>query len=531
MKKFMILMSVFVLAACGGGSGGHSGGETVVSAVEIPQQRVSVDVADNENITGMYSSVNNVGEMTVAVENAIGSDLLTEISSDLDGMANSIRNYSNRNLSDRRNSSGGALHHIDGNLKSQTAFAFLEYARRFRHLDANNRRSFIREHPEHHHFIIGWGKLFCGCNNINDYSNDQLLDLFNNPANQERFDDFYSEYQYREFLLDNVRFSTLGFSNGEPDDERVKLVVNSDTGVITGLQILGDDDEVLETVERNQDANGNYLDTFSNVGYKYKIEIDGWEYPYLTDSFSNTNISKADLRAKIVNALDHEEGCNEYCRNTILAAFDNDEGRWVEQKANISYDLQGKNNGLRYSDFGYMTMVLNEFDGEPIPEEEQEPDHTVIVGGFKAKQIDKSKFANETIDFRGTAIGAVAHYDSEDDEESKRITTNTNAATLHFENGNETLTMPFNDYYTVTVNKNESGATVAFTDYPATSDAGFKFNKESNISQSNGDLVNVKIDYYGNANKPVEVSGGVSYEEHNSGLTSFESAFGMIRQQ
>ena len=532
MKKYMFLVSVFVLAACGGGhsGGGYQSNESVV-AVDIPQQRISADVAENRGITGMASSVNNSGEMASAVENAVGSDLLSDISKNLNTMADSIRHYSNRELSDRRNSSSAQLPSISAdNSKTQTAYAFLEYGRRFRNFDKNNQQKFIQEHPELRSFIFGWGKLFCGCN-VNGYSDEQLLNLFDNVANQNRFDNFYKNHHYKEFLLDNVRFNVSGFNNGEPEDDEIKFVVDNKNGVITGLAWVDDNGDVVETMNRNKNANGKYNDTFKTTGYKYLIPVAGWSQPYVTDSFSNMDISTSDLRDIIENALNHDDGCNDGCKSSILAAFDDGQGRWVEQISDISYDLKGNSLGLRYSDFGYMTMVAKKFDGETIPEADQEPDHMVIVGGFASKQIDPTLFANETMDFRGTAIGAVAYYLGGDDEESKRITTDANAATLHFENGNETLIMPFNDYYTVTVNKDQNGATVAFSDYPDGEDVKFKFAKESNVSTANGDLVNVNIKYYGDSYVPSEVVGGVTYEEHSAGnLKSFESAFGMTKR-
>lgn len=522
MKKYVFLTSVLALAACGGGHGGGvPASNDGVPVITVPQQRISADVVENRGITNMVSSVNNSGEMTMAVENAIGTELLTDISGNLSGIADSIRNYSNRELSDRRTATVG-LSSVSGGSKTQAAYAFLEYGRRFRNLDRKNQSNFMQQHPEHRNFIMGWGKLFCDCD-VNSFSDNQLLDLFDNVANKNRFDNFYKEHSYKEFLLDDVRFNVSGFSNGEVDNEYIKFDVNTANGVITGLKRVDDEGNITETMERNKDASGNYSDTFRAVGYKYLIPVEGWDEPYATDSFSDMNISPSDLRAKIQNALSHDQSYDDSQKSAILAAFD--DGRWIEQKSNISYDLRG--NGLRYSDFGYMTMVTDEFDGEIV---QRDPDHTVIVGGFKDKQIDPTLFADETIDFRGTAIGAVAYYNGTN-EESKRISTDEkNPATLHFENGNETLIMPFNDYYTVTVNKDENGATVAFSDYPTTANPGFKFNKESDISTDNGDLVNVVINYYGDNYAPSEVAGAVSYEEHASGLTSFESAFGMTRQ-
>ena len=528
MKKYFVLISVLTLAACGGGSGGGFQPSEKITAIEIPQQRISTKVEENKNITGMVSSVNNAGEMTIAVENAIGADLLTELSKDLDAMAESIRNYSNREISNRRNSSTSDVQTISSSTRSQAAYAFLEYARRFRGLDNNNQLKFINEHPEHHNFILGWGKLFCDCD-VSGLSDNQLLGLFEDSANQQRFDAFYKKNHYKEILLDDVRFNVVGFNNGQVDDSEMKFVVDSKNGVITSFEIL-EDGKSIAIMDRNTDSNGNYIDTFKDVGWKYKITVEGFSSAYFTDTFSSRDISQKELRKKIESSLTNNEGCDASCKSAILTAFDNGNGRWVEQISATSFDLKGQSVGLSYSDFGYITMVAEKFDGQVIPEDKRDPDHSVVIGGFKAKQIDPSLFASETMDFRGTAIGAAAYY-LENDEESKRITTDDNAATLHVVNGVETLTMPFNGYYTVTVTKNGNDATVNFSDYPDAANDKFKFDKESGISANSGDLVNVETKYYGDNFVPTEVVGGVAYEEHpDNGLKSFESAFGMKKQ-
>jgi hypothetical protein len=525
MRKYFILTSVLALTACGGGSGGGYVQDEKITALQVPEYRVARDIKANKSVTSMANSVNNKVEMTAAVEQAVGSDLLADMANNLDGIASSIRHYSNREISNRkRNAASYSTNSTD---KASVAYNFLEYGRRFRGFDANNQRKFLNEHPEHRSFVMGLGKLFCACD-VSGLSDNQLLDLFTVSDNQNRFDNFYNQNHYKEILLDNVRFNMIGFNNSEPETGEMKFVVDGKTGVVTGIELL-DGNDVVAYMPRNKDAKGNYLDTFKSVGYKYQIALNPESKPYITDSFDSKDISKKDLWAIIEQDLNKDTSCDESCVNAYLDAFNNNQGSWIEQVSSESFELQGETVGLHYSDFGYSTMIVETFDGKPATD--SIPDNTVIYGGYKAKQIDPSLFADKTFDFRGKAIGAAAYYlDDSDDKDSKRIATADNAATLHFENGTETLTMPFEGYYTVTVNKTGNNATVNFSDYPSEAEAKFRFDKESGITTGGSDLVNVKINYYGDGSVPSEATGGVSYEEHNGGLKSFESAFGVARQ-
>ncbi|MFQ6729924.1 MAG: hypothetical protein ACLRFK_02630, partial [Alphaproteobacteria bacterium] len=105
-------------------------------------------------------------------------------------------------------------------------------------------------------------------------------------------------------------------------------------------------------------------------------------------------------------------------------------------------------------------------------------------------------------------------------KQQKDISTGNNATVLVLDNGKETLTMPFNDYYTVIVEKEGDKSNIEFTDWNGT-DSNFKFENE-----------NVKSDdawvlYYGTNNKPTEAVGTVEHSEDSTYRPSFESSFGV----
>ena len=323
----------------------------------------------------------------------------------------------------------------------------------------------------------------------------------------------YNGKEYVSYKLDDVHFS-LGPSNGEVDEnEYVTFGLSNDgTGEIVSVVFHDGDSEY--TKERNGDK------VFAGTVYRYYLQGSNGNYYPQTDSF-DVRPTRDQVRAAIANNIP-----DEYVRNYYLSQFDalgddwDDEEHMHSEIQNHSFELKGKdlNTKLRYSDFGY--DVLGD-----------EDDYSVIAGGYDIKKINLNtpEFANKKIMFSGTAIGAKAYSDGEDEYVSEPISTNNGAASLTFNNGQETLVMPFNNYYTVTVNKNGNNANIAFTDYKG-SDNNFKFTKESGITTNSTDYAFVDIKYFGDDNSPSEAVGRVFYEEHTGKNPTFEGAFGMTKK-
>lgn len=137
----------------------------------------------------------------------------------------------------------------------------------------------------------------------------------------------------------------------------------------------------------------------------------------------------------------------------------------------------GKMNGLQYSDFGYYTLDDYYFT-------------FTYEGGMNDKKVAVViPETGETV-FKGTAAGQLQQNLSIDgvdqvdlEDNNKPIITNTNAATLTLKNGKETINMPFNNWYTVTVAK--SGDHIKTVD----------FADENGVVTSQWQVNNLHIDY------------------------------------
>ena len=324
----------------------------------------------------------------------------------------------------------------------------------------------------------------------------------------------YGGKEFKSYRLDGVHFET-GPVNGElREDMYITFGIDENTGKIDSI-VYHDGDSVYENARKDN------TNIFVENVYKYQLGS------YRSDSYDEKPTNKAQVYKDIQDMLADNPTAQAYYLglfDELGDDWDNDE-HWVQETHNTTYELKGKtlNKKLRYSDFGYSTMTT--------VGEEYEPDYSVISGGYDIKKIDLSQpiFANKKYSFSGTAIGAKSYSDGED-YISEKISTNNGSAHLDFVNGQETLVMPFNNYYTVTVNKNGNNSNIAFTDYKG-SNNNYKFTKETGITTGSTDCAFVNIKYFGDNNKPSEVVGTVHYEEHSGRYPGFSSAFGMTKSK
>lgn len=220
------------------------------------------------------------------------------------------------------------------------------------------------------------------------------------------------------------------------------------------------------------------------------------------------------------------------------------------KKESIKYTSYAKDMKLAYSDFGMIDITGGDtYKGKTAPIDETK----VFAGGYETKKIDPTKIAG-TITFNGKAIGAVnyigyANQTGVDDSQVAKkldLKGNDNNATLEFNNGAQTLTALFNNWYDVTATTDTNGkGDITFDGTNKTIDKDFKFHEMSSsydTPMSNEDFkykdsytVNdfttskqiktsatghsepsygaMQVGYYGDDNIPNEATGFVYYSE------------------
>ena len=120
-------------------------------------------------------------------------------------------------------------------------------------------------------------------------------------------------------------------------------------------------------------------------------------------------------------------------------------------------------------------------------------------------------------------------------------------ATLNFNNGIETLSLAFDNWYNVRIEKNGAQGNIYFTNGDVITNDEYKFATGNELTTENflngnyeGKVVEddvshygkIDINYYGNGGKPVEATGVLQYVEHlqQGGGVRANMAFGVVKE-
>jgi len=199
-----------------------------------------------------------------------------------------------------------------------------------------------------------------------------------------------------------------------------------------------------------------------------------------------------------------------------------------EGEVTASVTLLGREKGLKYSDFGFITVNGVEYgETENITTQFIMP----IAGGYEAKNITDTMNADDLandIVFNGIAVANVGEPDTS--VEGSRLTLRDNNATLTFDkdSGNEVLTANFagytdsttnvqyDDWYNVVATKYADGdAEIAFdTPTGRIIPDGFEATNSGKVENNQrANQLSVGFNYYGDsANNPNEATGIIHYQ-------------------
>ena len=308
------------------------------------------------------------------------------------------------------------------------------------------------------------------------------------------------------YHLDNAKF----YENGKEEKEYISLGIDENTGKINKISRRYDDGSI-DIMEREGDDSS----IFTQHVYKYRLEVPGHEYPYWTDSLPvvEEGYSKEQIKEAFIEAYEEDEPD---ALDDIIEAIENSTDMTpTEFVHRYVVDLQGNDlaetDQLKYADFGYLTILHKEIheEGEGVAD-----DNSVVFGGYKIKEIpDTTNFHD--VEFRGKAIAALGYVHHNADQ---KIATNDNAATLQIDaEGTQLLTMPFNDYYTIVVEKHQEGeGTITWT---GTTESVYKLNSDLPVQNQH-----INFMHYGDNSVPSEVVGGVKFQNNN---VEFNGAFGL----
>lgn len=311
--------------------------------------------------------------------------------------------------------------------------------------------------------------------------------------------------EYIAYHLDDAKF----FESDMEDGEYISFGIDENNGQINNMSYhwKENNSDMVESVNRESSDNSVFTE---NV---YKFHVTVGMNTYYTDSLVPGKYSKEQIKEAFHDAYDGE--ISDDILSDIEAAVDVTDMVPTEYVHRHVIDLQGKDmpesNKLRYSDFGYTTILAKEIheSGDGVGD-----DNSVVFGGYEIKEIQNPNLTNGMA-FSGKAIAAlgVVHGNG-----VKKIETGNTDTTLTIDaNGKETLTMPFNDYYTIRVEKPQNAdETISWT---GTTNIGYALDGNQPV---NNQHINMK--YYGDTTTPSEVVGGIKFQNNN---VEFNGAFGV----
>lgn len=314
--------------------------------------------------------------------------------------------------------------------------------------------------------------------------------------------------KYNVYRLDNAKF----FDNEmDSENEYISFGIDSKGQIDSIVYRYPEEDGTVSIETINRESADSSV--FTENVYKYKVVISSGTY--YTDSLVPGNYSKDQIKAAFRDAYEGE--ISETAFAEIDEQIDATDMVPMEFIHRHVVNLKGKDmpesNKLRYSDFGYTTILAKEVhqEGDGVGD-----DNTPIFGGYEIQEIQNTEDLHD-MTFSGKAIATLGEV--HENGATKIETGDTNTTLVFDENGKETLTMPFNDYYTIKVEKPHGGEH-AIT-WSGTTSVGYELDSEQPV---NNQRVNVK--YYGDNDIPSEVVGGVRFQNNN---IQFDGAFGVTK--
>lgn len=543
MKKLAILTSILALAACGGGSGGSGGGAGIGGVPSGPDTPNIPEIPNTSDFTttSMSDTADNSVEINTYVENILGTDF---------DSGTSAASVISRHAAVR----SGTIQTInnvdtDRNARNQQQ---IEDMHAFHEKDEAEKREFITNNRQ---LVKRYAQLAYG-NKIEDFDFDNSeIDAILEYLSHDKFkwSHVYDKYKFQKHNLADQELYASG--NREWSSDAYIKITQTDNGKITNIKMY--DDWFGQELEFTRTQDNKFFAT----PYTYALRCG--EFCQLTFKTGNPQESIENIKAGFTAALEEEAQYNpQITKEEIQAKIDaitadsvfasisatELEGLYDKDVQGLYYtpnqmlvglDAYGASVGLRYSDFGKISGIQylesNKADAEKLG--------YIFAGGYDIKNIDKDTMSGKMA-FAGKAVGQVMNHT----EDADGVATNNyldiaSDAKLVFEDGKETLTMNFSDWYDVEYVKDGDNIKVSLSngDKIAEANSQYKFNQSEyrftkdeygdwqNFTPDNGNdwgnmqMATMETSYYGDNGAPSEAVGRVGLLDQDWDNSSAEN--------
>lgn len=330
-------------------------------------------------------------------------------------------------------------------------------------------------------------------------------DLIDWVANRKYMIKRHAEKMYKMYgteksvYLDNAKLHLVEETANQ--DSFINFTIDENTKDINGIEIANNDFGAEAVTDKlNYDGGNKFQGTKeNNTLHKYifrpsfnqfrrlEIEISGYgenEIPDLAFVKEKLQLKLQERAAEDLAGGDDTLYKNLSAISSEIDALDKLDGlehNTITRDLDITYTSYAKKiggiegNNLLYSDFGLLDVKENRSDSIALIEKTQ-----VFAGGYDANKINPTG----KMTFTGDAVGGVNYKKSVIGDngivDTKTMQLKDGKAILDFDNGKETLTATFSNWYDVTATKENGKGNISFTNGDKIADSTFKFKGPQN---------------------------------------------------
>lgn len=330
-------------------------------------------------------------------------------------------------------------------------------------------------------------------------------DLIDWIANRKYMIKRHAEKMYNMYgteksvYLDNAKLHLVEETANQ--DSFINFTIDENTKDINGIEIANNDFGAEAVTDKlNYDGGNKFQGTKeNNTLHKYifrpsfdqfrrlEIEISGYgenEIPDLAFVKEKLQLKLQERAAEDLAGGDDTLYKNLSAISSEIDALDKLDGlehNTITRDLDITYTSYAKKiggiegNNLLYSDFGLLDVKENRSNSIALIEKTQ-----VFAGGYDANKINPTG----KMTFTGDAVGGVNYKKSVIGDngivDTKTMQLKDGKAILDFDNGKETLTATFSNWYDVTATKENGKGNISFTNGDKIADSTFKFKGPQN---------------------------------------------------
>ncbi|MBR3510901.1 MAG: hypothetical protein IKN73_02460 [Alphaproteobacteria bacterium] len=490
MKRLAILTSILALTACGGGSGGGHGGSTYQPEILKPENVITEDMlTQNAELAKKLQTIeyveNNLGDLES--NNTISTQSVQT------GRNATSNKFINMKVSDVESRYQKALKYFEvlekvKNKSDEITIGELKIAYS---LAANKPLNEITKYD-----LPG-----IDIENNSDSTKITIQTLLSNLLTNK----VETNIDLKNSATQDIKNDISELASTETIDPNAALINPDLLKNLDNLDQLGDiftdfsfkieNGQVVAVDISDDEEEPLYIKRVDNTS-RFESDGDLWFFSFVAYDSGNTphnrelgGLSKKLEGKELRNALDtqlkkkenwYSEMSEQQQSDVLDEIINNENNEWSHAQFKGDVHSLGKINGLKYSDFGYYRLDGFDFT------------FTYEGGINKITPANKPEAFTENMVFNGTAAGELQSnsYDNEQNElssDNKLIVTDNGAATLTFNtDGTETMKLPFNNWYTVNIEKQgDKINTVNFTDTSKVSDDIWKLAKTSIVYPDN----------------------------------------------